>query len=113
MMKISIPMRMEFPDWYEWHEFGNLDLNGSSDPDGDGFNIGDERRLGLSSVIVDTINEGKHFHQAVPVPPPFFAILMIPRTQTRMVGLIIRKFNSVPILKTPTPMGMDTRITPR
>ena len=46
------------PDWYEWHEFGNLDLNGSSDPDGDGFNIGDERRLGLSSVIVDTINEG-------------------------------------------------------
>ncbi len=46
------------PDWYEWHEFGNLDLNGSSDPDEDGFSIADERKLGLSSVIADSISEG-------------------------------------------------------
>ena len=46
------------PDWFEWHEQGSLDLNGSSDPDGDGFTLADENKLGLSSIIVDTINEG-------------------------------------------------------
>lgn len=46
------------PDWFEWHEQGSLDLNGSSDPDGDGFTLADENKLGLSSIIVDTISEG-------------------------------------------------------
>ena len=46
------------PDWYERREFGNLDQNGSSDPDGDGFSVAEERKLGLSSVIFDTIKEG-------------------------------------------------------
>ena len=46
------------PDWYEWREFGNLDLNETSDPDQDGFSIAEERKFGLSSSIVDTIEEG-------------------------------------------------------
>jgi hypothetical protein len=46
------------PDWFEWHEQGNLDLNGSSDTDGDGFTLAEENKLGLSSVIFDQIAEG-------------------------------------------------------
>jgi hypothetical protein len=46
------------PDWFEWHEQGNLDLNGSSDTDGDGFTLAEENKLGLSSVIFDQIIEG-------------------------------------------------------
>ena len=46
------------PDWYEWHEFGHLSYSGNSDPDGDGFSVADERRLGLSAVIDDNITEG-------------------------------------------------------
>ncbi|MDG1139150.1 MAG: hypothetical protein P8N49_06490, partial [Opitutales bacterium] len=46
------------PDWLEWHEQGNLDLNGTSDPDGDGFTLTQENKLGLSSIIFDQITEG-------------------------------------------------------
>ena len=46
------------PDWFEWHEQGNLDLNGTSDPDGDGFTLAEENKLGLSSLIFDQITEG-------------------------------------------------------
>ena len=46
------------PDWYEWREFGNLDHNASSDPDGDGFSMDAERQFGLSAVIGDEIMEG-------------------------------------------------------
>ena len=46
------------PDWYEMHEFGNLSYNGSSDPDGDGFSLADERKFGLSGVIDDNVTEG-------------------------------------------------------
>jgi formylglycine-generating enzyme required for sulfatase activity len=46
------------PDWYEWREFGNLDNNGTSDPDGDGFSMDTERQFGLSAVIGDEIMEG-------------------------------------------------------
>ena len=46
------------PDWFEWHEQGNLDLNGTSDPDGDGFTLAEENKLGLSSLIFDQISEG-------------------------------------------------------
>ena len=46
------------PDWYEWHEFGHLSYSANSDPDGDGFSVADERRLGLSAVIDDNITEG-------------------------------------------------------
>ena len=45
-------------DWFEWHEQGSLDLNGSSDPDGDGFSLTEEKKLGLSSIIVDQIADG-------------------------------------------------------
>jgi hypothetical protein len=48
----------DIPDWFEWHEQGSLDLNGSSDPDGDGFSLADEKKLGLSSNIVDQIAAG-------------------------------------------------------
>ena len=46
------------PDWFEWHEQGSLDQNGSSDPDGDGFSLAEEKKLGLSSNIVDQIADG-------------------------------------------------------
>lgn len=46
------------PDWYEMHEFGNLSHDGSSDPDGDGFPLADERKFGLSGVIDDNVTEG-------------------------------------------------------
>ena len=46
------------PDWYEWHEFGNLSHDGMSDPDMDGFSLARERQFGLSTVIEDNITEG-------------------------------------------------------
>ncbi len=46
------------PDWYESHYLGTLDKNQSSDSDGDGFSLGEELKLGLSSVIDDNISEG-------------------------------------------------------
>ena len=46
------------PDWFEWHEQGSLDKNGSSDPDGDGFSLAEEKKLGLSSIIVDQVADG-------------------------------------------------------
>lgn len=46
------------PDWYESHYLGTLDQNQSSDSDGDGFSLGEELKLGLSSVIDDNISEG-------------------------------------------------------
>jgi len=46
------------PDWYEWHEFGHLDHNQSSDPDGDGFSLSLERKFGLSASIADEVKEG-------------------------------------------------------
>ena len=46
------------PDWFEWQEFGTLDQNSSSDPDGDGLSINQEREFGLSAVIKDDFLEG-------------------------------------------------------
>jgi len=48
----------DIPDWFEWHEQGSLDQNGSSDPDGDGFSMADEKKLGLSSIIMDQVADG-------------------------------------------------------
>ena len=48
----------QIPDWYESHYLGTLDQNQSSDSDGDGFTLGEELKLGLSSVIDDNISEG-------------------------------------------------------
>ena len=45
------------PDWFEWHEFGSLDNNASSDPDADGLLMSDERKFGLSAVIKDEFME--------------------------------------------------------
>ncbi|MDA7791131.1 SUMF1/EgtB/PvdO family nonheme iron enzyme [Opitutales bacterium] len=45
-------------DWYEWRQFGSLSNSATSDSDGDGFNLGDEKYLGLSSVIKDEIIQG-------------------------------------------------------
>ena len=46
------------PDWFEWQEFGTLDQNSSSDSDGDGLSISQEREFGLSAVIKDDFLEG-------------------------------------------------------
>ena len=46
------------PDWFEWHEFGSLDNNASSDPDADGMLMSEERQFGLSAVIKDEFMEG-------------------------------------------------------
>ena len=48
----------DIPDWYEWREFGNLDKNGSTDPDGDGFNLAEEAKFGLAPNVPDEIAEG-------------------------------------------------------
>ena len=48
----------KIPDWYEWREFGHLSFSSTSDPDGDGFSVADERRFGLSALIDDNITEG-------------------------------------------------------
>jgi hypothetical protein len=46
------------PDWFEWHEFGSLDNNASSDPDADGMLMSEERQFGLFAVIKDEFMEG-------------------------------------------------------
>ena len=46
------------PDWFEWHEFGTLDNNASSDPDADGLPMSEERQFGISAVIKDEFMEG-------------------------------------------------------
>ena len=46
------------PDWFEWHEFGTLDNNASSDPDADGLPMRVERQFGLSAIIKDEFTEG-------------------------------------------------------
>lgn len=45
-------------DWYEWHKFGTLGNNDQSNPDSDGFILGDERRFGLNGSIEDNVSEG-------------------------------------------------------
>ena len=46
------------PDWYEWHSFGTLTHDNSSDPDLDGFTVADERKLGLNVGIEDNVTQG-------------------------------------------------------
>ena len=46
------------PDWYEWQQFGSLDLGPESDPDEDGLPVAFEMEFGLSSVIADKIASG-------------------------------------------------------
>ena len=46
------------PDWFEWQQFGTLDKNMSSDPDGDNLSVSQEREFGLSTVIKDDFLEG-------------------------------------------------------
>ena len=45
------------PRLVEWHEFGTLDNNASSDPDADGLPMG-EKKFGLSAVVKDEFMEG-------------------------------------------------------
>ena len=46
------------PDWFEWHEFGNLAKDASDDGDGDGFTLDQERRYDLNPNVFDQIAEG-------------------------------------------------------
>ena len=46
------------PDWFEWHEFGNLAKDASDDADGDGFTLDQERRYDLNPNVFDQIAEG-------------------------------------------------------
>ena len=46
------------PDWVEWREFGNLNKNSNSNTDNDDFTISEERKLGLSDLVNDSIIEG-------------------------------------------------------
>ena len=48
----------KIPDWYEWHEFGTLNLNNQSNPDEDLFTLENERKYGLNGNIEDRIQEG-------------------------------------------------------
>ncbi|MEP4076254.1 FG-GAP-like repeat-containing protein [Haloferula sp.] len=46
------------PDWYELAYLGNLDSTGSSNHDGDGFDLAREALLGLSPLQTDAVVEG-------------------------------------------------------
>ena len=46
------------PDWWEWSSFGGLGYSQSSDPDGDGLTLADERREGLSVTTRDALRDG-------------------------------------------------------
>jgi len=46
------------PDALEWQNFGTLANGPTSDPDGDGIPIAEERRLGLGLVTADRIRDG-------------------------------------------------------
>ncbi|MFC7336472.1 putative Ig domain-containing protein [Haloferula chungangensis] len=46
------------PDWWEWNFFGSLDHDEDGDPDGDGWTIAVERRLGLAVANWDLVSDG-------------------------------------------------------
>ncbi|MES2920020.1 MAG: LamG-like jellyroll fold domain-containing protein [Verrucomicrobiota bacterium] len=46
------------PDWWEWNSFGTLAHTQDGDPDGDGFTLADERRLGLAVANRDVLVDG-------------------------------------------------------
>ncbi len=47
------------PDWFEWRQFGRLDLGGGNfDPDGDGFDATTEAHRGYSPALLDLIADG-------------------------------------------------------
>jgi hypothetical protein len=46
------------PDWYEWSRFGHLGLDGTADPDGDGYTNAEERSLGQEPMVRDLVVDG-------------------------------------------------------
>ena len=49
------------PDWREWRELGTLDLDPSSDPDGDGLTVAYEMGRGYPLATANTLAEGGVF----------------------------------------------------
>jgi len=45
-------------DWFEYNQFGDLNLTSSDDPDQDGFTIGQESILGQEAMIEDLVRDG-------------------------------------------------------
>ncbi len=46
------------PDWYEWHTFGTLSNDKSSDSDNDSILLSEERKFGLNAAISDSLKPG-------------------------------------------------------
>lgn len=46
------------PDWYELQQFGDLNQNAQSDPDGDGFTVAVEYARGYSARLAETVTDG-------------------------------------------------------
>ena len=45
-------------DWYEIYQFGDLNQDGGSDPDSDGFTNDEEIKLGQAPMILDLVEDG-------------------------------------------------------
>ena len=93
------------PDWFEWHEFGTLDHNSSSDPDGDGLLMSEERQFGLSAVIADDFLEGGASIRRSGLVFANFGVRKNSRYQVILQGCLHpRKLSRRPIPVTPVPI---------
>lgn len=75
------------PDAVEWQNFGTLANGPSSDPDGDGFSIADERRRGLSLITKERLMDGG-IASRLSAPLSYDRIRSLYTVQSRPFGLI-------------------------
>ena len=75
------------PDAVEWLNFGTLAQGPESDPDGDGFRIAEERRLGLSLITADRVRDGG-IASRLSAPLEYDRVRSRYTVQSRPLGLI-------------------------
>jgi hypothetical protein len=75
------------PDAVEWQNFGTLVNGPSSDPDGDGLSLADERKMGLGLISKDALQDGG-ISARLSAPLGFDRVRSLYTVQSRPLGLI-------------------------